>query len=80
MFYRIRKLLKNIKAKFTKDSLTVTFHMAGGHAVVVTGVTQIKTTSNGEGKFDSYSITWKTGCKPAFFSLSVPAIEAITAK
>lgn len=60
--------------------LRVTFFMTGGQSVVTTGVDTIKTTKNGDGGFDSYSITWHEGQKPAFFSLVLSHIVAITAE
>ena len=62
------------------NSLRVTFFMSSGESIITTGVKEIKTTKNGDGHFDSYSITWHEGKAPAFLSLVLAHIIAISAE
>lgn len=60
--------------------MTVTFYMRGAHAVEVFGVKDLEMTKRADGAYSGYSLTWMTGHAPAFFSLSLNDIVAVTSK
>ncbi len=82
MVYVIRKfyyeMRKRVVATFSRHH-TVVFHMAGGTTIIARNVREVKMTrDNTTGSYSGYEIEWHYRYHPTMFTLSIPAIQAVT--
>ena len=82
MLYSLRKfyyeMRKRLVAFFSRHH-TVVFHMANGTRVITKNVNTVTMKRDGAtGAYSGYEIEWHYGYQPTMFTLSIPAIQAVT--